>query len=86
MLSKVSQHREFIIANHHFEKHRKGQIKAEIKRVVGLKIRDVIDEKVLSSLDLDQLAESVFRGEDDPYSAGERIFSQINIDNSGDKT
>ena len=34
LLSKVSQHREFIIANHHFEKHRKGQIKAEIKRVV----------------------------------------------------
>ena len=86
LLSKIQQHREFIIANHYFEKHRKGQIKAEIKRIVGLKIKDVIDEKVLSSLDLDQLAESVFRGEDDPYSAGERIFSQINIDNSGDKT
>lgn len=86
LLSKVFQHREFIISNHFFEKHRKGQIKAQIKRIVELKIKDVIDEKVLSSLDLDQLAESVFRGEDDPYSAGERIFAQINIDNSGDET
>ncbi|MGB7061832.1 MAG: methylmalonyl Co-A mutase-associated GTPase MeaB [Candidatus Zixiibacteriota bacterium] len=83
LLSKISQHRKFIIGNHYFEKHRKCQIKAQIKRIVELKIKDVIDEKVLSSLDLDQLAESVFRGEDDPYSAGERIFAQINVDNSG---
>ncbi|MGB2981603.1 MAG: methylmalonyl Co-A mutase-associated GTPase MeaB [Candidatus Zixiibacteriota bacterium] len=83
LLSKVFQHREFIIGNHYFEKHRKGQIKTQIKRIVELKIKDVIDEKVLSSLDLDQLAESVFQGEDDPYSAGERIFAQIKIDNSG---
>ena len=48
------------------------------------KIKDIIDEKVLGSLNLDELAENVFRGEDDPYSAGERIFAQINIDNSGD--
>ena len=86
LLSKISEHKEFIIANHYFEKHRKGQIKAEIKRIVELKIKDVIDEKVLSSLDLDELAEKVLRGEDDPYSAGERIFAQINLADSGDKT
>jgi len=86
LLSKIQRHREFITSSHHFEKHRKGQIKAEIKRIVELKIKDVIDEKVLSSLDLDRLAESVLRGEDDPYSAGERIFAQINLTNSADKT
>ncbi len=83
LLSKIFQHREFIIGNHYFEKHRKSQIKAEIKRIVELKIKDIIDEKVLGSLNLEELAENVFRGEDDPYSAGERIFAQINIDNSG---
>ena len=83
LLSKIQQHREFIIGSRYFEKHRKDQIKAEIKRIVELKIKDVIDEKVLGSLDLDRLAESVFQRQDDPYSVAERIFAQINIDNSG---
>lgn len=86
LLSKISEHKEFIIGNHYFEKHRKSQIKADIKKIVELKIKDIIDEKVLSSLDLDELAEKVLRGEDDPYSAGERIFAQINLADSGDKT
>ena len=86
LLSKIFRHREFIISNHFFEKHRKSQIKAEIRKIVELKIKDIIDEKVLSSLDLDELAEKVLRGEDDPYSAGERVFAQINLTNSGDKT
>jgi LAO/AO transport system kinase len=86
LLSKIQQHREFITGNRYFEKHRKGQIEAEIRRIVELKIKDVIDEKVLCSLDLDRLAESILQGKDDPYSAGERIFSQINLTNSADKT
>jgi LAO/AO transport system kinase len=83
LLSQITRHKEFIIGSHLFERHRKSQIKAEIKRIVELKIKDVIDQKVLASLNLDQLAENVFRGEDDPYSAGDRIFAQINVDNSG---
>jgi LAO/AO transport system kinase len=83
LLSQITRHKEFIIGSHFFERHRKSQIKAEIKKIVELKIKDVIDQKVLASLNLDQLAENVFRGEDDPYSAGERIFAQINVDNSG---
>jgi hypothetical protein len=32
---------------------------------------------------LNDLAEKVFSGEDDPYTAGERILSRIKITNSG---
>jgi len=83
LLSKVSEHKEFIISNHTFEKHRKSQIKSDIKKIVELKIRELIGEKVLTSLNLDEMAEKVFRGEDDPYSAGERILNEINVTNSG---
>jgi len=83
LLSKVSEHKEFIIGNHTFEKHRKSQIKSDIKKIVELKIRELIGEKVLTSLNLDEMAEKVFRGEDDPYSAGERILNEINVTNSG---
>ena len=83
LLSKVSEHKEFIISNHTFEKHRKSQIKSDIKKIVELKIRELVGEKVLTSLNLDEMAEKVFRGEDDPYSAGERILNEINVTNSG---
>ncbi len=79
LLSRITEHKNFIIDNHHFEKHRKEQIKSEIKKIIELKIKDMIGERVLVSMDLNDLAEKVFSGEDDPYSAGERILSQINI-------
>ena len=81
LLSKISEHKEFIINNHLFEKHRKNQIKADIKKIVEHKIRDLIGEKILVSLNLDEMAEKVFRGEDDPYSAGERILNEVDIIN-----
>lgn len=81
LLFKISEHKEFIINNHLFEKHRKNQIKADIKKVVEHKIRDLIGEKILVSLNLDEMAEKIFRGEDDPYSAGERILNEVDIIN-----
>lgn len=83
LLSKISEHKEFIIGNHFFEKQRKRQIKADIKKIIELKIRDLLEEKILVSLNLDEMTEKVFRGEDDPYSAGERILNQVNLTNSG---
>jgi LAO/AO transport system kinase len=79
LLSKITEHKSFIIDNHYFEKHRKEQIKSEIKKIIELRIRDMIGESVLVSMDLNDLAEKVFSGEDDPYSAGERILGQIKI-------
>lgn len=83
LLSKITQHQKFIIENHFFEKHRKDQIKTEIRRTIELKIKDIIGEKILVSLSLDEIAEKVFRGEDDPYSVGERILKGVRITNSG---
>ncbi len=83
LLSKIFEHKKFIIDNHFFEKHRKNQIRAEIKKIVERKIRDLIEEEILVSLNLDEMAEKVFRGEDDPYSVGERILNQVNLTNPG---
>jgi LAO/AO transport system kinase len=80
--SKILQHRKFIMDHHHFERHRKEQIKSEIRKIVEMKIRDIVGEKVLVSLDLDEVTEKVFRGQDDPYSVGERILSGLSISNS----
>jgi LAO/AO transport system kinase len=82
LLSKISAHREFIINNHLFETHRKNQIKGDIKKIIELKVRELVDDRILNSFDVDQIAEKVFRGEDDPYSVVENVLKQIKITNS----
>jgi len=83
LLSKITEHKQYIINNHYFEKHRKEQIKAEIRKIIELRIRDMIGEKIFLSLDLDHLADKIFAGEDDPYSVGERILEKINLTYTG---
>ena len=79
LLAKISEHREFITSNHLFEEHRKNQIKGDIKKILELKVRELIDKQILDSFDVDQIAEKVFRGEDDPYSCVEKVLKQVKI-------
>ncbi len=82
LLSKVFEHKEFIVENHHFDRHRKAQIKTEIRKIIELRVKDIIGEKILVSLDLDAIVEKIFNREDDPYSVGERILRGVKITNS----
>jgi LAO/AO transport system kinase len=79
LLTKISAHREFIINHHIFEKHRKNQIKGDIKKIIEIKVRELVDEKILNSFDVDKLAERVFRCEEDPYSCVEKVLKRIKI-------
>lgn len=81
LLAKISEHREFITSHHLFEEHRKNQIKGDIKKILELKVRELVDSLILNSFDVDQIAEKVFRGEDDPYSCVEKVLKQIKITN-----
>ena len=61
------------------EQHRKNQIKGDLKRIIELKVKELLDDKILNSFDIDQIAERVYKGEDDPYSAGERVLNKVNL-------
>lgn len=78
LLKKILEHREHITENHLLEKHRKEQIKTEFKKIIELKIKELI-EKNLGETDIDQMAEKVYSGQEDPYSAGERILLRLNL-------
>jgi LAO/AO transport system kinase len=82
LLAKISEHREFITGSHLFEEHRKNQIKGDIKKILELKVWELVDQQILDSYDVDKLAEKVFRGEDDPYSCVEKVLKQVKITNS----
>jgi LAO/AO transport system kinase len=78
LLKKIDEHRKFITENHLLEKHRKEQIKSELRKIMELKLKELI-EKNLSDANLDQLAEKVYSGQEDPYSAGEKILENLNL-------
>ncbi|MCK4427907.1 MAG: hypothetical protein KAW16_05445, partial [candidate division Zixibacteria bacterium] len=82
-LAKISEHKEFITDNGILEQHRKNQIKVDLKKIIELKVKELVAEKILSSFDIEEMAEKVYKGEDDPYSVGERVFTQINTTNLG---
>jgi LAO/AO transport system kinase len=78
LLLKISEHKKYITENGYLEKHRKEQIKNELKKIIELKIRTLI-EKNLNSKSIDQIAEKVYSGQEDPYSLGDKIFQDLNL-------
>lgn len=82
LLVKIFEHKKFLTDNGVLEQHRKNQIKIDLKKIIELKVKELADEKILNSLDIEEMAEKVYKGEDDPYSAGERILNQLKITNS----
>ena len=79
LLSRVLAHQMFLSENGIFKQKRKEQVKAELKEIIESKIKKVLEKKVFSSLNLDKIAENVLKGEDDPYSAGERFLDQADF-------
>jgi len=80
LFAKISEHRDFITDNGVLEQHRKNQIKVDLRKIIELKVKELIDEKILSSFNIEEIAEKVYKGEDDPYSAGERVLNKVNLD------
>jgi LAO/AO transport system kinase len=78
LLYKILEHKKHITENGYLEKHRKEQIKKELKKIIELKIRELI-EKNLDSNSIEQIAEKVYSGQGDPYSAGDKIFRDLNL-------
>lgn len=77
--SQVSAHQKFISENGILEQKRKNQVKVELKEIIENKMRKILESKLSSSLNLEEIAEKVLKGEDDPYSAGERFFDEANL-------
>jgi len=77
--SRILAHREFISENGTLKQKRKKQVKAELEEIIESKIKKVLEKKVFSTLNLDKIVEDVLKGEDDPYSAGERLLDKADL-------
>jgi len=77
--SKISDHQEFMSENGILQQKRKNQVKIELKEIIENKMKKILEKKVFSGLNLEEIAERVLKGEDDPYSAGERFLDQADL-------
>ena len=79
LCSKISDHQEFMSENGILQQKRKNQVKIELKEIIENKMKKILEKKVFSGLNLEEIAERVLKGEDDPYSAGERFLDQADL-------
>ena len=75
VLAAVEEHRRYLVESSLLEHKRRNRRRAEIVRLVELRVRDRALELVRRSGRLDELAEQVHRGEVDPYTAAEEILA-----------
>lgn len=80
LLGEINNHRKFITEHGIFESHRKTQIRHKIGEIIEQHMREIIERKFLDGMNIDDLTQRVFDGQDDPYSAVRRYF-RLNIDN-----
>jgi len=79
LLQKIFDHRQFITENGFFEKHRKEQIKSEIKKLIEHKLKEITEKRVEKIFDIEKIVEKVLARKDDPYSAAERFLKEANL-------
>lgn len=76
VLAAVEGHRSHLTAAGRLERRRKERRRAEILRVVESRARDRALERACRSGRLDELAERVYAGEMDPYSAADQLLAE----------
>lgn len=74
LLNAITEHRRYLEDHHLLEERRRRRRRAEILRVVELRSRDRALQAASRSGRLDQLAERVYRGEMDPYTAAAQLL------------
>jgi LAO/AO transport system kinase len=79
LLQKIFDHRQFVTKNGFFEKHRREQIKSEIKKLIEHKIKEITEKRVEKIFDIENIVEKILLGKDDPYSASERFLKEANL-------
>jgi LAO/AO transport system kinase len=76
VLAAIDAHRRYLSADGSLESRRKARRREEILRIVDARTRMRARELAHRSGRLDQLADRVYAGEIDPYTAAEELLKQ----------
>ena len=80
--NKINSHRRYLTSSDNIEWHRRHKIEMDLKRILGMEIREFIAKHLLTESQLKMYIEHVLNGESDPYRIVSGIIKALNQDKS----
>ncbi|HKK21176.1 MAG TPA: methylmalonyl Co-A mutase-associated GTPase MeaB [candidate division Zixibacteria bacterium] len=77
LFARINAHLEFIKANGQFDEHRRLQIKKKILNILKNRFQREFLDRLAGEADLDALADSIHRGEANPFAVGNDLFDRF---------
>jgi len=76
---EIENHRKFLETTGFLRKKRGHQLKRKVEQVIERLVQEDIHKKVLADGVLDEIAARIMKGEDDPFSAGQRLYERFKL-------
>jgi LAO/AO transport system kinase len=77
LFARINAHIEFIKGNGQFDEHRRLQIKKKILNILKNRFQREFLDRLAGEADLDALADSIHRGEANPFAVGNDLFDRF---------
>lgn len=75
----ILKHRDYLEATGKLLKKRGYQLQRKVERVIGRLIQQDLHDTILANGVLEEVAEKILRGEDDPFSAGRHLYDRFKL-------
>ncbi|MEZ5360397.1 MAG: methylmalonyl Co-A mutase-associated GTPase MeaB [Candidatus Zixiibacteriota bacterium] len=75
----ILKHRQYLESTGKMRKKRGYQLQRKIEAVIGRLIQQDLKKSVLANGVLEEAAEKILRGEDDPYTAGRHLYDRFKL-------
>jgi LAO/AO transport system kinase len=79
LLQEIDNHRAYLESSGNLKTKRGYQLKRKIEQVIQRMVQGDIRNAVLTESVLDEVVSKILTGEDDPYSAGKRLYDQYKL-------
>ncbi len=77
LFAQINAHLEFIKGNGQFDEHRRRQIKKKILNILKNRFQREFLDRLAGEADLDAIADSVHRGETNPFAVSNDLFDRF---------
>lgn len=77
LLKEIQNHKHYLETSGHLKYRRGHQLKKKVEQVIEHLIRGELHSTILNDAVLDKVAAKIMTGEDDPFSAGKRLYERF---------
>lgn len=79
LLRQIENHKSYLKSSGTLKIKRGHQIKRKVEQVIGRLMQEDLGRGILAGSALDDIAAKIIRGEDDPFSAGHRLYQEYKL-------